>query len=56
MENPSSMRINFSVKKRLSHIGQKGDTYEDLVLLLLRFKDAHEKEFNDYVDSIKRGD
>lgn len=56
MEKSSTMKIAPKVKKRLARIGLKGDSYEDLICLLLNFKDAHKKQFNDYVDSIKRGD
>ena len=56
MEKPSTMKIFPSVKNRLGDIGKKGDSYEDLLVLLLNFKDAHEKQFNDYVDSINKGD
>ena len=56
MGKSSTMKITPKVKKRLAEIGGKEDTYEDLVLLLLGFKDAHKKQFRDYVDSIMRGD
>ncbi len=56
MEDSSTMKITPKTKKRLARIGQKGDSYENLVNLLLSFKEAHEKQWSDYVDSIMRGD
>lgn len=56
VKETSTMKISNKTKKLLTNIGMKGDTYEDLILLLLSFKDTHKKQFNDYVDSIRRGD
>ena len=56
MEKPSTMKIAPSIKKRLGDIGNKNDTYEDLIRLLLNFKEAHKKQWKAYTDSIMRGD
>ncbi len=53
---PSSIKITHVSKDRLASIGDKGDTYEELINLLIDFKEVHAKQWKAYLDKIKRGD
>ena len=56
LRKPSSIKITHASKNRLGAVGVKGDTYEELINLLIDFKEAHKKQWKAYLNSIKRGD
>lgn len=53
---PSSIKISHDSKDRLAGVGVKGDTYEELINLLIDFKEAHLKQWKAYKNSIMKGD